>query len=95
MDRVIQFPSSPNALFLPRAVKFRSSAFLPLLTALAAFLIDVRTPNGVVDGFLYVSAVLVCVWVPAANAAFYTALGLTFPMILGFALWLRAARAPR
>ena len=29
---------------------------------------------------------LVCVWVPVANAAFYTALGLMFPMVLGFVL---------
>jgi hypothetical protein len=86
MDRVVPFPSTPSALFPPRAVKLRSTAFLPLLTALAAFVIDVRTRNGVVDGFLYVSAVLVCVWIPAANAALYTALGLTLPMILGFVL---------
>lgn len=54
--------------------------------AFAAFVIDIKTPNGVMDGFLYISAVLVCVWVPAAHAALYTALGLTLPMILGFVL---------
>ena len=54
--------------------------------AFAAFVIDVKTPNGMMDGLLYISAVLICVWVPAAHAALYTALGLTFPMILGFVL---------
>ncbi len=86
MDRVISFPSTPSGLFPPRAVWFCPKAFLPPLIAFAAFLVDVKTPNGVVDGSLYVAAVLICVWVPAANAALYTALGLMLPMILGFAL---------
>ena len=84
MDKAISCPSTPGALFLVRPAL--SKAFLPLLAAVAAFLIDINTPNGVLDGFLYVSAVLVCVWVPAAGAALYTALGLMLPMILGFAL---------
>ncbi len=60
--------------------------FLPILMTCAAFLIDLDTPNGLLDGFLYVAAVLVCVWVPAVHVALYTALGLMLPMILGFAL---------
>jgi|SRR5580698_1763799 hypothetical protein len=59
---------------------------LPTLTALAAFLIDVKTPNGMMDGFLYVSAVLVCVWVPDPRTALHTAFGLMLPMCLGFLL---------
>ena len=86
MDRVVRFPSTATALSAPRVAWFSSKAFLPLLMGFAAFAIDLKTPNGVVDGFLYVLAVLVCVWVPAANAALYTALGLTLPMILGFPL---------
>jgi hypothetical protein len=86
MDKVAPLLSLPSALFPPRTAWIGSTAFLPLLMALVAFAIDVRTPNGVVDGFLYVSAVLVCVWVPAARASLYTALGLTLPMILGFIL---------
>jgi uncharacterized membrane protein YpjA len=61
-------------------------AFLPILMTCAAFLIDLDTPNGLLDGFLYVAAVLVCVWVPAANAALYTALGSMLPMMMGFVL---------
>ena len=74
MDRVISFPSTPSGLFPPRAVWFCSKAFLPPLIAFAAFLIDVNTANGLADGFLYVAAVLICVWVPAVNAVLYTAL---------------------
>lgn len=86
MDRVISFPSTTSGLFPPRAGWFCSKAFLPPLIAFAAFLIDVNTANGLADGFLYVAAVLICMWVPAVNAALYTALGLMLPMILGFAL---------
>jgi hypothetical protein len=64
----------------------RARYALPLTLVLAAFAIDVCTPNGVVDGFLYVAAVLSCFWVPSANAAPYTAMGLMLPMALGFAL---------
>jgi hypothetical protein len=63
-----------------------SPSILPILTAAAAFLVDLNTPNGVADGSLYVSAVLVCVWAPAAHYAIYTALGVMLPMILGFIL---------
>jgi hypothetical protein len=86
MDRVTPFPSTPSALFPPRAAWFCSKSFLPVLLAFAAFVIDVKTPNGMMDGLLYISDVLICVWVPAAHVALYTALGLTIPMILGFVL---------
>jgi hypothetical protein len=69
-----------------RARPSYSKILVPILVAIAAFLIDINTPNGVVDGFLYVSAVLVCAWIPTTNAALDTALGLMLPMILGFAL---------
>jgi hypothetical protein len=85
MNRVAPFPASPRAWRPPRAAWF-SPKILPILTAGAVFVIDLNTPNGIADGFLYVSAVLVCVWAPAANYAIYTALGLMFPMILGFIL---------
>ena len=59
---------------------------LPVLLAICSLVIDINTPHGMLDGLLYVSAVLVCVWLPATNLAFYTALGLMPLMILGFAL---------
>jgi signal transduction histidine kinase len=55
---------------------------LPLGVSLLAFTIDLATPNGMLDGFLYVLAVLVCVWVPGVTVALYTALGLMPLMIL-------------
>jgi hypothetical protein len=85
MDRMALFHESPSAWRLPFAA-WLSPKFLPILTAAAAFLIDLNTPNGIADGFLYVAAVLVCVWAPAAHYAIYTAFGLMLPMILGFVL---------
>lgn len=83
MHKATLFPDSNSVGQLPLAA-WRSPRFLPILTAAAAFLIDLNTPNGIADGFLYVAAVLVCVWAPAAHYAIYTALGLMLPMILGF-----------
>ena len=86
MNRVASDLSPPTAFFPPCVAWMGSATFLPLLMALVAFVIDVRTPNGMVDGFLYVAAVLVCMWVPVAHASLYTAVGLTLPMSLGFVL---------
>jgi hypothetical protein len=85
MNRVTPFPASQSAWRSTRRSWFFPK-ILPILTAGAVFLIDLDTPNGIADGFLYVSAVLVCAWAPAANYAIYMALGLMFPMILGFVL---------
>lgn len=86
MDRVSLFLPVPTALLLPCAPFSWPKTSLPILLAIAAFVIDINTPNGVLDGLLYVSAVLVCVWVPTANSPLYTALGLMLLMILGFAM---------
>ena len=85
MDRTCSILSTPSAGLPPGAIG-RSKAWLPVLVAGAAFLIDINTPDGVADGFLYVAGVLVCVWVPAAQAALYTAFGLMLPMTVGFVL---------
>ncbi len=82
MFNVAASSASADAQLAGRAGWYCSKS-LPILMALAAFLVDLNTPNGIVDGFLYVSAVLVCVWIPTANAAPYTALGLMLPMVLG------------
>jgi hypothetical protein len=86
MKTVTLSPPLANASFSPGAARSLPKAWLPILGAMAAFVIDVRTPNGVVDGLLYVSAVLACVWVPRANSALYTALALMPLMLLGLAL---------
>jgi signal transduction histidine kinase len=57
---------------------------LPLGIAITAFLIDLKTPDDIADGFFYILAVVSCVWVPYANSALYTAFGLMLPMTLGF-----------
>jgi signal transduction histidine kinase len=56
---------------------------VPVAIAIASFLIDIKTPNDIADGFLYLLAVLSCVWVPRVNSALYTAFGLMLPMLLG------------
>ncbi len=66
-----------RGIALPRII-------LPIGLAGTAFLIDLKTPGEIADGFFYIAAVLSCVWVPGVNSALYTALGLTLPMILGF-----------
>lgn len=79
-------PSTRSAAFTRSTVAFNPRDLLPFGTAIAAFLIDIQTPNGVIDGFLYVLAVLACVGMPRIYYAPLAALGLTLPMILGFAL---------
>ncbi len=64
----------------------RSAFLLPLGLSCAAFVVDLMTPQGMIDGFLYVFAVLACIWVPCVTAAIYTALGLMPLMAIGFAL---------
>jgi hypothetical protein len=83
MDRIASILFSFEAGLRPRGIGY-PKAWLPILVASAAFLIDLNTPDGVADGFLYVAAVLVCVWVPTTQAALYTAFGSMLPMVLGF-----------
>jgi hypothetical protein len=59
---------------------------IPVATVLAAFVIDLRTPNGLIDGLLYVLAILTCAWVPNPKAAWYTSFAIMLPMVLGFLL---------
>lgn len=59
---------------------------LPVGVTLVAFLIDVKTPDGVADGYLYLFAVLACQWLPRANAAMYTAAALMPTMLVGYFL---------
>lgn len=56
---------------------------LPVGLGITAFLIDVNTPHGVADGFLYMLSVLSCFWLPRASAALYAAAGLMAPMAIG------------
>jgi hypothetical protein len=60
MDRMCSILSTSSAGLPPGAIGC-PKAWLPILVAGAAFLIDINTPDGVADGFLYVAAVLVCV----------------------------------
>ena len=85
MERMTSILSVPSA-GPPSSTIGRPKAWLPIVVAGVAFLIDLNTPDGVADGFLYVAAVLVCVWVPTTQTALYTASGLMLPMALGFAL---------
>lgn len=59
---------------------------LSLELAILAFIVDLDTPYGVADGFLYVLAVLTCFWLPNANAALYAAAALMLPMAIGTAM---------
>jgi signal transduction histidine kinase len=56
---------------------------LPVGIAIASFLIDLKTPDDIADGFLYLLAVLSCIWVPFTTSALYTAFGLMLPMLVG------------
>jgi hypothetical protein len=56
---------------------------LPVGIAITSFLIDLKTPDDIADGFFYLLAVLSCVWVPYTTSALYTAFGLILPMLLG------------
>ena len=64
----------------------RLSFAVPVITAIFCFILDANTPNGVLDGFFYVSAVLLCQWLPSAKSPLYLAAGLTPAMWVGFAL---------
>ena len=57
---------------------------LPVAVSLLAFGIDLATPRGMFDGYLYVLAVLACVGLPAPNASLYTAAALTLASLIGF-----------
>ena len=86
----MEYPTSDSALHwaLPAGPAMQPCAhyFLPTALALGAFAVDLLTPNGVIDGLLYVAAVVACLWVPSVNFAMYTALGLMLPMTIGFIL---------
>lgn len=75
MAAAFQKPGWTNARYLT-----------PVALSGVAFAVDVATPHGVIDGFLYVLAVLTCVWVPNVAAAPYTAFGLMPTMVLGYVL---------
>lgn len=57
---------------------------LPAAIGITSFLIDLKTPDDIADGFIYLLAVLSCVWIPCPSSALYAAFGLMFPMLLGF-----------
>jgi signal transduction histidine kinase len=59
------------------------ASLLPLGLLTAAFVVDLNTPFGVADGFLYLLAVLSCFWLPNARAAVYTAAASMLPMTIG------------
>jgi hypothetical protein len=56
------------------------------LIALALFLLDVRTPNGLLDGFPYVVAILMCWSIPSPRAALIMALALMPALVFGYFL---------
>jgi hypothetical protein len=85
MDIVVRASIRPRACHL-NVEQCCAQAFLPIGAAVIAFLVDVHVPNGMLDGLLYVLAVLACHRVPNANAALYTAWGVMPPMILGLLL---------
>ena len=57
-----------------------------VLVALAMFLLDVRTPNGLLDGFPYVIAILMCWSIPSPRAAPLMALALMPALLFGYTL---------
>jgi hypothetical protein len=57
-----------------------------ILVALALFLLDVRTPNGLLDGFPYVLAILMCGSVASPRAAPLMALALMPALLFGYLL---------
>jgi hypothetical protein len=57
-----------------------------VLVALALFLLDVRLPNGLLDGFPYVIAILMCWSVPSPRAAISMALALMPALVFGYLL---------
>jgi len=63
-----------------------------IVVALAMFVLDVRTPNGLLDGFPYVVAVLMCGSIPSPRAALLMALALMPALLFGY--WLSPTGAP-
>jgi membrane protein implicated in regulation of membrane protease activity len=63
-----------------------SSPARAVLVALAMFLVDVRTPNGLLDGFPYVVAILMCWSIPSPRAALLMAFGLMPALLFGYLL---------
>jgi signal transduction histidine kinase len=73
-----------NAVALRRCRRFvPPQILLPVGIAITSFLIDLKTPGDIADGFFYLLAVLSCIWVPCATSALYTAFGLMLPMLVG------------
>ncbi len=56
------------------------------LVAFALFLLDVRTPNGLLDGFPYVVAISMCGSIPRPRAALCMALALMPALLFGYLL---------
>ena len=63
-----------------------------IVVALAMFVLDVRTPNGLLDGFPYVVAVLMCGSIPSPRAALLMALALMPALLFGY--WLSPLGGP-
>jgi hypothetical protein len=63
-----------------------------IVVALAMFALDVRTPNGLLDGFPYVVAVLMCGSIPRPRAALLMALALMPALLFGY--WFSPTGAP-
>jgi hypothetical protein len=63
-----------------------SPAARAVLVALAMFLLDARTPNGLLDGFPYVVAILMCWSIPSPRAALLMALALMPALLFGYLL---------
>lgn len=57
-----------------------------ILVALALFLLDVRTPNGLLDGFPYVLAILMCGSIASPRAAPLMAFSLMPALLFGYLL---------
>jgi signal transduction histidine kinase len=76
--------SRKSAVLKKYTAVFPPQIILPFGIATTAFLIDLKTPDDIADGFFYILAVVSCVWVPYANSALYTAFGLMLPITFGF-----------
>jgi hypothetical protein len=63
-----------------------SPAARAVLLALGMFLLDVRTPNGLLDGFPYIVALLMCWSIPSPRAAPLMALALMPALLFGYLL---------
>lgn len=57
---------------------------LPAVLTALGFLIDWITPLGVADGFFYTIAILSCLWIPSAGAAWIAAALITPLFLLGY-----------